>query len=119
VSTRIDKIFLSLFLIVLGCTGNNINIDGIDKNKIVKEAQNIMLEHKDGGFIDDYPYEISKLNPKSIYVNDLGLFIVKDECFAEESGLFIPHNENFNEQINNEPEFIEISDQLFKYKIKG
>lgn len=118
-STQIDKILVSVFIIVLGCTGNNIEFDGIDKSRIVDEAHIIMSEHIDGGIINDYPCEISKLKPKSIYVNDLGLFIVRDECFVEESGLFIPHDKSFDDKIGHDPEFIEISDQLFRYKIKG
>lgn len=87
---------------------------------IYNAAEKLLNENK--GIINKnkWPKIFVKINATSITAKKNGLYIQTNNSFVEETGLFIPVK-GFKVKTGNEydPSYKEISNNVYKYKIKG
>lgn len=88
-------------------------------------AARVLLSHEVNTIVyatqlSNIPKEIAELNPESVYLTDLGLYIQLDSFFVEESGLFIPiRSMDSSELESSDPRYKRLSGNIFSYIISG
>ncbi|WP_394224475.1 hypothetical protein [Alteromonas gracilis] len=73
-----------------------------------------------GTQLSNIPKEIAELNPESVYLTELGLYIQLDSFFVEESGLFIPIKSMDSLELEgSDPRYTRLSGNVFSYITSG
>lgn len=115
--------FLALMtFIVTGC-GKSKN-DIIDVEKLGLEAQTIIdnervIESNKILTRDKWTETIIRNNAIEVYITKDGLYLVIEEFFVMEFGLFIPSKSWKHPGKGTDPEYIKISDKVYYYQISG
>ena len=113
-------IIVLLISLIASCVREPI-VSSADAQKIVAAAEQVMRTHKVTASVSEqeWPEEILNLKPKGVRVSAEGLYVVTDSWFVEEAGLFIPRNEAAPRNNSGDPQFRQLHEKLFTYRIKG
>ena len=115
------KYILSLILIFIITSCSSEYEPTVNETKeIYNEATKILSENKSIINKNKWPAIFNKINANTIIIKNHGLYIQLNESFTEEIGLFVP-TETFKVKVGPEydPSYKEISNGVYKYRIKG
>ncbi|WP_444932210.1 hypothetical protein ACJJIF_10730 [Microbulbifer sp. SSSA002] len=113
------RIFLIItVLLLVGC------IDHHSESSIQADNLRIAVQslYSENGAIgkEKWPTEISELNPASVRASDQGLYVVLQEFFSSESGIFLPLDGiEVSTEEGRDPSYKQIGKGIYSYVIKG
>ena len=115
------KYILSLILIfIITSCSSEYEPSSNETKEIFTAATKIFNINKGTINKNNWPSIFNKINANEITIKKHGLYIQLSESFVEESGLFVP-SKNFKVNIGPQydPSYTEISNGVYKYRIKG
>ncbi|MBU1054158.1 MAG: hypothetical protein KKC46_10050 [Proteobacteria bacterium] len=105
-----------------GCTGHH-KADEFNITLLEQEANEVLRNNVESNMsdVEVLPNYIKSLNPISVYITNVGIYIKLEQSFVEESGVFIPKEGiQVTEGLGYDPNYIKIGgSSVYSYHIKG
>lgn len=114
------KAIFVLCCVLLGACVRTPSVSQSEAAGLETAATALLAQGGSGHTSPPWPAEIQAIQPKAVYVNEQGMYVVTSSWFVEEAGLFVPRDPAvFSPASGSDPEYRRLHGNVFSYRIRG